>query len=180
MKRWFGRTCTILAVVVSIAALTAPAYAGILEGPYWSAGDEVGSCGDTHNGYVIAVQEFLQVSGAYSGDVDDDFGSATKAAVEQYQSNHSLTVDGCVGPNTWTSLQTYPVYQATMTICSFGGGPEVDYWRYRRHSTDANYYRRTDNGVWFAGVEDTLDSSPVYNDAYRFSNDLTDFYMLYC
>jgi peptidoglycan hydrolase-like protein with peptidoglycan-binding domain len=37
-------------------------------------------------------------------DIDGNFGPKTKAAVEEFQSSHGLTVDGIVGPNTWAAL----------------------------------------------------------------------------
>ena len=43
--------------------------------------------------------------------IDGDFGSATKRAVKQFQSDHGLTVDGVVGPSqTWPKLNE--VFQA--------------------------------------------------------------------
>lgn len=50
---------------------------------------------------VKAVQSIL-------GDltIDGKFGAKTDAAVRAYQSKHGLTVDGIVGPKTWTSMLT--------------------------------------------------------------------------
>jgi Putative peptidoglycan binding domain len=38
------------------------------------------------------------------GSVDGDFGPITETAVKMFQSVHSLTVDGIVGPKTWSAL----------------------------------------------------------------------------
>jgi murein L,D-transpeptidase YcbB/YkuD len=44
--------------------------------------------------------------------VNGYFGPLTEAAVKNWQSRNSLTVDGIVGPNTWTSLCGLPVRSA--------------------------------------------------------------------
>ena len=44
------------------------------------------------------VQETVGVT------ADGKFGSKTKEAVEIYQKKNKLTVDGCVGSNTWKKI----------------------------------------------------------------------------
>ena len=36
--------------------------------------------------------------------IDGDFGTATEAAVKQFQKDHGLTADGICGPKTWAAL----------------------------------------------------------------------------
>jgi peptidoglycan hydrolase-like protein with peptidoglycan-binding domain len=55
------------------------------------------------DGCVTELQDLLNNHGA-GLTVDGDFGPATLAAVESYQSSHGLSVDGIVGPNTKASL----------------------------------------------------------------------------
>jgi peptidoglycan hydrolase-like protein with peptidoglycan-binding domain len=52
---------------------------------------------------VEALQRQLNAHGA-SLAVDGDFGPATQAAVESFQSSHGLSVDGIAGPQTWNAL----------------------------------------------------------------------------
>jgi peptidoglycan hydrolase-like protein with peptidoglycan-binding domain len=58
-----------------------------------------GSQGNT----VEAVQLLLRAGGETVA-VDGNFGPQTDAAVQDYQANHGLVVDGVVGPQTWASL----------------------------------------------------------------------------
>ena len=59
---------------------------------YGSSGDE-----------VKTLQKLLNNSG-YNLAVDGQFGQKTQQAVKDYQKKNSLTVDGIVGNNTWSSL----------------------------------------------------------------------------
>jgi peptidoglycan hydrolase-like protein with peptidoglycan-binding domain len=58
--------------------------------------------GDTGEN-VRSVQYLLDAHG-FSLTVDGIFGPLTKAAVEKFQSDHHLGVDGIVGPQTWPVL----------------------------------------------------------------------------
>ena len=58
-----------------------------------------GSKGDA----VKALQQYLTACG-YSVTVDGEFGLSTEAAVKQLQKACHFTVDGVVGPQTWTAL----------------------------------------------------------------------------
>lgn len=54
------------------------------------------------------VQWMLTACGYSVGDygIDGDFGSATRSAVRSFQKNHSLSVDGVVGPKTREALKS--------------------------------------------------------------------------
>src|SRR4051812_9220893 len=53
---------------------------------------------------VLAVQTALQTLGYSPGALDGQYGTATAAAVREFQAAHRLDVDGVVGPNTRAAL----------------------------------------------------------------------------
>lgn len=53
--------------------------------------------------YVQMVQRVLNKNGCHLA-IDGDFGEKTKQAVQTYQKNHGLHVDGIVGKITWDRL----------------------------------------------------------------------------
>ena len=59
----------------------------------------LGSRGDA----VKALQQSLVACG-YAVPVDGEFGPSTEAAVKKLQKGCHFTVDGVVGPQTWTAL----------------------------------------------------------------------------
>lgn len=56
---------------------------------------------------VIELQKMLVEQGYDVGSygIDGDFGRGTLAAVQKFQQDHGLIVDGVVGPNTWEALE---------------------------------------------------------------------------
>ena len=61
-----------------------------------------GSKGDS----VRVLQILLNGFGYSCGTVDGSFGPATLKAVKSFQTKNKLSVDGCVGKNTWKTLLT--------------------------------------------------------------------------
>jgi peptidoglycan hydrolase-like protein with peptidoglycan-binding domain len=59
--------------------------------------------GGEDDGCVTELQDLLNAQGAHLS-IDGDFGNSTLAAVEAFQSAHSLSVDGQVGPLTKDAL----------------------------------------------------------------------------
>lgn len=60
--------------------------------------------GSTSQSDVQALQVILEQLGFSPGPLDGQFGRRTEAAVKGFQTANGLTVDGLVGPATWTSL----------------------------------------------------------------------------
>ncbi len=50
------------------------------------------------------LQQLLQAAGAWSGNIDGEFGDDLEQAVMQYQSSQGLASDGVVRADTWNAL----------------------------------------------------------------------------
>lgn len=53
------------------------------------------------------IQKALKNAGLYTGSIDGKIGPKTKKAIEEFQSQNSLTADGKVGAKTWEKLGGY-------------------------------------------------------------------------
>lgn len=56
------------------------------------------------NEQIKTLQRLLKQLGYYKGSIDGSFGGGTKDAVEEFQAQRGLEVDGVVGKATWTEL----------------------------------------------------------------------------
>jgi len=63
---------------------------------------------------VVWAQEHLATAG-FTIPIDGDYGLTTQTAVESFQTAQGLTVDGIVGPATWTALLHYAPAPVTWT-----------------------------------------------------------------
>jgi hypothetical protein len=68
---------------------------------------------------VVWAQEHL-ISAGYQIPVDGGFGRATTAAVKSFQTQHGLTADGIIGPETWQALLRYPPAPIHWSVKSSG------------------------------------------------------------
>lgn len=53
------------------------------------------------------IQRALTKAGFNLGSIDGKLGPKTKKAIQAFQKEHNLTVDGIVGAKTWEKLKTY-------------------------------------------------------------------------
>ena len=53
------------------------------------------------------IQTALKNAGLYTGLVDGKIGLLTRKAIEEFQKNNGLVVDGKVGPKTWSLLSKH-------------------------------------------------------------------------
>lgn len=56
------------------------------------------------NDCVSIAQGLLKAKGYYSGKVDMKFGTKTFSAVENFQKDNDITIDGIIGSDTWCKL----------------------------------------------------------------------------
>ncbi len=56
---------------------------------------------------TIDVQRALQKAGFKIGSIDGKAGPKTKKAIQEFQKENNLTVDGIVGKKTWAALKIY-------------------------------------------------------------------------
>jgi peptidoglycan hydrolase-like protein with peptidoglycan-binding domain len=54
---------------------------------------------------VEEIQQALKNLGLYGGNIDGDLGPKTQKAIEDFQAQNNLKVDGKVGPKTWEKLK---------------------------------------------------------------------------
>lgn len=118
--RWVTVTC-ILAMVLTVLGVASPARAaypsGCLKGSDWDPTSTVedwcwiGSASpyDSASDYAVLAQRILRGTGYYGGSIDGQYGSVTSSAVQIYQTNHGLIVDGVVGGETWDALMNSTV-----------------------------------------------------------------------
>ena len=67
------------------------------------------------------IQQALKNANIYSGKIDGVSGPKTKRAIESFQEQNDLKVDGKVGPKTWQKLKVYLNASATSSEAATPG-----------------------------------------------------------
>ncbi|MBD1808128.1 peptidoglycan-binding protein [Microcoleus sp. FACHB-SPT15] len=70
---------------------------------------------------VLVLQNNLQSQGFYSGPVDGFYGDLTKSAIENFQQQNGLAVDGIAGDNTQLRLQNRLPLSSSTTLAQASG-----------------------------------------------------------
>ena len=150
-KRWAVTTILCLALWGVILG-AAPASAHNQPYAWGTAFQWVGNCGNpNHVNQIKAAQANLWAENRYAGQpggntlaqVDGIWGPASNGAARAYQRAHGLTVDGCIGPNTWNNMHN-------QTVLKRSGSGWKEYG-YRSKITYTKYTSST-NGHWFFKV----------------------------
>ena len=68
---------------------------------------------------VAELQTLLREAGYFNGDITGYFGSETTSAVQRFQTDNNLTVDGIAGPRTMTALRN-PASVSTSSAATTG------------------------------------------------------------
>lgn len=138
-------------IMVLIVALTVPVLAAPAPWPArmstWNWQQQ-----GSRNGYVQCIQRFLMFYNdatsnliRLNGGVDGAFGSATKDAVQIYQTNKGLQVDGVVGTDTWRTMGydlvlygTYNFYHNTAIVMRVDYVPSTGNYDHYTYDTNGN------------------------------------------
>lgn len=72
----------------------------------WGTNCWVGAAYSSYSSYVLAVQEELDDFNYSPGFKDCTYGGQTSAAIQRFQAANGLSVDGVVGTNSWTKLNS--------------------------------------------------------------------------
>ncbi len=100
---------------------------------------------------VQQLQAKLKTAGFDPGPIDGIFGSGTRSAVRQYQSRQGLSVDGVVGPATWSALNGARPQRAPTVVSqpNWVLPPDV------KATGEAQYVRRDPEPAWDNGANCT-------------------------
>ncbi|MBI4397606.1 MAG: peptidoglycan-binding protein [Candidatus Omnitrophica bacterium] len=87
--------------------ISTPASSAAVSGAVASASGDVYR---TPSGFTLPsrdIQKALKNAGYYNGPIDGKVGSATRAAIRQFQEDQGLSADGVCGRQTWSKLQGF-------------------------------------------------------------------------
>ena len=112
-SRYNCRYSNVSGIIMSAADVTSYITGTLWPAGYTAAGTLKEALNLKGSIYVHSLQYALTLLGYYTGSLDGNFGSATTAAVRNFQKSVKTTVDGSVGPE--TSALIYPRAIAALT-----------------------------------------------------------------
>ena len=140
MRRLIVLVVLTLALVASSAT---PALADNAAGS-WSDNHQLCNGCSVQRGNIVGMWQAMMWSsliGNNCGDfVDGIWGPNTRSKTITWQSNHGLTADGVVGPQTWSRAQSY--------LRRTGDDGEFTYYDYPGARFTLKLGRLNSNGVW--------------------------------
>ncbi|GAA3266580.1 peptidoglycan-binding protein [Dactylosporangium vinaceum] len=105
--------------VVAVSGAPASASPALADGCYtWSGTLQSGSSGEAVRQLQIRVSGYPGSGGVLG--LDGQYGAATKAAVQRFQSAYSLTADGIAGPQTFAKIYALQDDDCTPVNFSYG------------------------------------------------------------
>lgn len=99
-----GRSTSRVAALLVGVALAASNFVFSATDAAAYSGAEFTTVQEGSRGHDVRAVQYLLNHHGYSTAVDGVFGSSTKSKVMAFQGDHGLTVDGIVGPATWSEL----------------------------------------------------------------------------
>lgn len=133
-------TIVVLAVVLILSATSVALAHSMYSG--WSDNHKLCTTCTVDQGRVVATWQTILWADAFLGKcgsagIDGIFGSTTKSATKSWQANYGLTVDGIVGPQSWSTARSF--------VVSDGGG----YYHYIGYDHNFKLYKFPDTGEWY-------------------------------
>ena len=116
---------------------------------------------DNRSDFAVMAQRILKVDGWYSGAIDGQFGTVSRTAVINYQTNRGTPADGLIGGDTWyylvyTSISTCPnIPQPGHSNYGYRIGSETC-GRYLQQNAGHRWYVRTFNNSGTSVHEDNF------------------------
>ena len=112
MNKFKKVSALLMAIVIAVGAFAPSAFAAYA--PYsWSSWPLQRESGYDRY-YTVPIQQFLNIRNSAGLGVDGIFGWRTTDAVEYFQREQGVGVDGKVGSNTWTKMRNLLIHESNV------------------------------------------------------------------